>query len=514
MSASPEGRRISDMSGPTQPWDHADDPRDSTAAPPGADTATTGHTPAAELPSVPPSGQRSPEPPSAAPTAVGAARPATAAQGPNGAARVPEEPAARTPRAWSLADLRARLARLPDGHPSSPYDDDGTAKPPPPRLRQLELGLPAPERERANGHPGSAGPEHAAGPPIDVLAEFRNGHEPARSTEPHADDEPFGWTDVPDAPARAAEAGAEPAQPVSHAGTAPANGSGGAADDSGSHLRTAPPATAPPATGSPATAPPATGSPAPATRAGNGGEHRQARRELQDPYALAPVRSKSQPDDAAAQLPSAQHEELVKRMLAVCRAAEGRNMFGSYGERGITPAIRRIAGQLPHGGLAPDSEADSLKDAGRFSAKLARLIARFPGTPAEDLAASISDGVRYAFTFEPALYTESTQLVHRKLKAQGFELEARRNRWTSPEYKGIWTRWRDPAHDQAFEVQFHTAASWAVVRQTHDAYVKITDPGTAPSERARLRALQVAAAADATPPPECMEISDFRQEAR
>jgi hypothetical protein len=413
-----------------------------------------------------------------------------------------------------MADLRARLARLPEGHPSSPYDDGGAAKPPPPRLRQLELGLPAPERDRANGADRAREPAPPVAPPIDVLAEFRNGHEPASASderpagEPadwpdHVDgpaawadhvDEPSEWADSIDEPATEPVAEPDPVDDLDEATSppAPANGSGHWTADTTTLHYSAPPM----------------------TPESNGNGHRQPHREFQDPYALPPLA------DTAVELPisgpllSAEHQDLVKRTLAASRAAEGQNMFGSYGERGITPAIRRIASQLPHGGLAPDSEADSLKEADRFSAKLASLIARFPGVPVEQLAASISDGIRYAFTFEPADYTESTRLVQRKLKAQGFELEARRNRWTSPEYKGIWTRWRDPAHDQAFEVQFHTTASWAVVLRTHDAYVAITDPGTSPAERARLRARQVAAASAATSPPGCMEIADFRLEAR
>ena len=169
---------------------------------------------------------------------------------------------------------------------------------------------------------------------------------------------------------------------------------------------------------------------------------------------------------------------------------------------------------MPAGGLAPGSEANTLKPADRFAAKLARLAARNPGRTPQDLALLIADAVRYAFTFDPAGYTEGTWLVHRKLKAQGFELEARRNRWESPEYKGIFTQWRDPAHGQAFEIQFHTTASWAVAQRTHGTYLQITDPSTPPAERARLRARQVAAAAEAKAPPGCMEIADFRPESR
>jgi hypothetical protein len=206
--------------------------------------------------------------------------------------------------------------------------------------------------------------------------------------------------------------------------------------------------------------------------------------------------------------------ELVERTLARCRTAEGRNVLGSYGSSGLTPALQRLAAHLPFGGLAPDSEANSLKPADSFAAKLARLIARNPGRTAEELAASIGDAVRYAFAFEVAHYVEGTWLVHRRLKSHGFELEIRRNRWESPERKGIFTQWRDPAHHLAFEVQFHTTASWAVVQRTHDVYVQITDPATPPAERARLRARQVAAAAAAKAPPNWADIGDFRLEAR
>jgi hypothetical protein len=210
---------------------------------------------------------------------------------------------------------------------------------------------------------------------------------------------------------------------------------------------------------------------------------------------------------------TASQRELVDRVLLACRAAEGRNAVGGYGSSGLTPALLRIAAQLPVGGLAPGSEADTLKPADRFAAKLARLLARQPGRPAEQLAACISDGIRYAFVFDAAAYTEGTMLVHRKLKAQGFDLEARRNQWNSPEYKGVFTRWHDPAHGLPFEVQFHTDESWTVVKRMHAAYVQITEPATPPAERARLRAEQ-ARAEEAVPQPSgWTNIGDLRADA-
>ena len=41
----------------------------------------------------------------------------------------------------SITDLRRRMERLPAGHPSSPYNDDMTRKPPVARLKDLELPL-------------------------------------------------------------------------------------------------------------------------------------------------------------------------------------------------------------------------------------------------------------------------------------------------------------------------------------------------------------------------------------
>jgi len=54
--------------------------------------------------------------------------------------RLPDE--ARPRAADSPDDLQARLERLPSNHPSSPYRDDGSRKPPPPDLARYELPLP------------------------------------------------------------------------------------------------------------------------------------------------------------------------------------------------------------------------------------------------------------------------------------------------------------------------------------------------------------------------------------
>jgi hypothetical protein len=550
------------------------------------------------------------------------------------------------PTAGSLADLRSRLARLPAGHPSSPYEDGGQARPLPTRLRQLELGLPAPGREAGDSAPSridvgdsarqasvlaqvaadldlppepeQAGPERESSS-ADPRAAADGPHYPDRP--PHPDRppsadrlpgresrEPSGSHDGDDLPV---ERRRDPQWQDPYAAAPDTNGH---ASQESRNTDAEGPVLGPwPGEGTGLSHRTGNGS-----RYGNGNGRGDARpearrpdhgplepdwqdyglqdhgwqdrhdqlperelhhsrpdRDLHDPrqdrdlhdaqdreprhprqgreprhprqdqerHNPRPARDRSdshqnpRPDRLdrrrleAQQRDTVQHgtlrahgrdsgpdvdglTDLVEQTLARCQAAEGRNMFGTYGSSGLTPAIHRLAAQLPAGGLAPGSEEDSLKPAERFTAKLSRLIARNPARSPADLAEEISDAVRYAFAFEAGDYTEGTWLVHRKLKAQGFELEARRNRWQSPENKGIFTRWRDPAHGIAFEVQFHTMASWAVAKRTHDAYSRITDPATPPAERADLRARQVAAAASAKPPPGCMEIADFRGEPR
>jgi hypothetical protein len=58
------------------------------------------------------------------------------------------------PRPWSREDLLQRLERLPRGHPSSPYNADGTRKPPLPDLRKLQL----PPFSEASASPGADEP--------------------------------------------------------------------------------------------------------------------------------------------------------------------------------------------------------------------------------------------------------------------------------------------------------------------------------------------------------------------
>ena len=198
--------------------------------------------------------------------------------------------------------------------------------------------------------------------------------------------------------------------------------------------------------------------------------------------------------------------------LAVRQAAEGRDADGSYGEGGLTPAMRRIEAELTHGTLVPDTEKFALKSPDRFKEKLARMISLEPDIMPGDHAARIHDGIRYTFLFEDQFYSAGVRDAENRLACHGYKLVGRKPSWSGEEYKGINSQWRDSASGQLFEVQFHTRASWDAKQRTHDSYEKIQNHATTPEERARLRDYQHEVAASAPIPPGALEFAPYKEE--
>ena len=282
-------------------------------------------------------------------------------------------------------DLRARLERLPANHPSSPFRDDGTRKPPPRDLSEYELPLP----------------------------------------------------DDPHSPAD------RDLSPADQARTNP----DGSRDYRGRHL--------------------------------------------------TPEQSK------------AAHQILTER-----DAVEGRDAEGNYGEHGLTPAMRRIEARLEHGHLVENTEKFALKDPDSLKEKLADLIARNPDKPYDELAHEIHDAIRYTLIFTAESYTDSMWDAHGKVEAAGYALEVRRNSWESQEYKGINSRWLDPASRQLFEIQFHTQESWEAKQKTHPAYERTKDPRTPVDELRSLREYQKRVSSAVEIPLGAADIPDYRRDGR
>ncbi len=281
------------------------------------------------------------------------------------------------------ADLAARLERLPVGHPSSPYRDDGSRKPPPLDLTKYELPLPD---------------EPDASPDADSAAEDQASIGPDGS---------WAWKDCRLTPHES-----------------------GAADQG----------------------------------------------------------------------------------LARRHEAEGRDADGNYGDRGLTPAMRRIEAQLDCGALVTGTEKYALKEPDRFKEKLFESIRDEPDKSVEQLVDEIHDGIRYTFVSEGDDYVRTVNQATDTLKANGYELGVRKNEWSNDEYKGINTRWRDSESGCRFEVQFHTHESWQVKQETHHAYTRIHDTRTPADERERLRAYQCEISLSLVLPSDWESITNYRKE--
>ncbi|MGO9083308.1 MAG: hypothetical protein ACLQDY_30505 [Streptosporangiaceae bacterium] len=454
------------------------------------------------------------------------------------------EPADRPPRG-SPADLRRRLDMLPFGHPSSPYDDDGSRKAPPHSLRHLELPLPADDRDSEGSRPGplsitGPGPGRSGREPIADL--------PVRPAAAGPADN--GWRPSPDEAARRAETARQAVASRTQAAGADAiariEATYSPAEPAAAEPAAAEPAAAEPAAAGPILSGSVVSSPLvsgsghspqpdhrtayergspdttrtglairatavqvsaadvladsrPAAPAGAPGSlqpqaPRHVRPEAPRPVTPGPRPSRAdEPQTTAggawewrgARL-TAEQARIAEQVYAQYQAAEGRNALGSYGRSGLTPAMRRIESQLEYGQLASDTERFALRDSNLFRHQFARLLARHPDQPPAELAYRIPDVIRYAYVLPPELYTEGTWEILRRLRVHGFELEERHNDWFSRDYQGIRTSWHDPAHNLPFGVQFHTAESLGSVLQG-------TKGGLAP-------------------PPGCQEIGDFRKE--
>ena len=207
----------------------------------------------------------------------------------------------------------------------------------------------------------------------------------------------------------------------------------------------------------------------------------------------------------------AKANRIADEELSARRTAEGRESDGSYGDQGITPAMRRIEARLEYGTLVPDTEKFALKSPDRFKEKLAKMIERRPGSSVRELAGEIHDGIRYTFLLESQYYISETQSVCASLANDRYELARLANLWDGDEYKGINSRWFDPRSGQSFEVQFHTPESWDAKQKTHETYEKINNPATPIEEVETLRAFQRAVSSSIQHPDRWTEITDYRK---
>ena len=194
------------------------------------------------------------------------------------------------------------------------------------------------------------------------------------------------------------------------------------------------------------------------------------------------------------------------------RAAEGRSLFGSYGDGGLTIVLREVAAGLEYGELAPDTEQYSLLEPDAFKARFAAMLARYPDRSAELLARRIPGAISYSFIFDPERYSTGIWMVQDALTAMGYQLLARRNDWNAATNRCVATMWHDQASGLPFEVQFHTTASLEAQQLARSSTTLISDPRVPSAEAANLRSDLAAAWAALPSPPGHGQIGDYRRD--
>ena len=139
-------------------------------------------------------------------------------------------------------------------------------------------------------------------------------------------------------------------------------------------------------------------------------------------------------------------------------------------EKTVTPAMRRIEAEDPDRALV--GLEHRLKGRERIEEKVTHDVQK-KGLSAVQAFADMKDAIRYTLQYPEDKYTAGVQADAQRLKDEGAEYVDSRNTWTSEQYKGINSWWRECDSGQLFEVQFHTQASFDAKQETHGAYERL-----------------------------------------
>jgi hypothetical protein len=172
----------------------------------------------------------------------------------------------------------------------------------------------------------------------------------------------------------------------------------------------------------------------------------------------------------------------------------------------ISPALRAIETQDPNRHLT--GFANRLKDPARLKEKVHGMINELSFS-ADEAVSHVPDAIRYTFEYKEDRYTQGVWADITRLKDQGFELQKRKNSWSSDDYKGINSQWIEPESGQRFEVQFHTRISFEAKQLTHSAYERLRIKQADKFEELVLEAFQRKVSGDIPIPPGAADIPNY-----
>jgi len=189
----------------------------------------------------------------------------------------------------------------------------------------------------------------------------------------------------------------------------------------------------------------------------------------------------------------------------------GGERIREIGKNSIIPGMRSIEAEDTTRHLVGFEHR--FKEDDRLKEKVAERLRSKPGRTTAEILDGIPDAIRFTFQYPHESYIVGVRRDIERLEAHGFIQVERRNTWTSDQYKGINSRWREPESDQQFEVQFHTRISYEAKELTHKAYERIRSSAEDP-ERAELKEFQRSVCAMVPLPPGVAEYEDFLRKER
>jgi hypothetical protein len=175
----------------------------------------------------------------------------------------------------------------------------------------------------------------------------------------------------------------------------------------------------------------------------------------------------------------------------------------------VSPAMRAVESRDPDRPLIGFEYR--LKGRDRIKDKVAEQMEE-KGRSASEAVSMVKDAIRYTFVYREEHYADGVRADLSRMKTRGFEQVERRNSWTNDQYKGINSRWREPATGQMFEVQFHTEISFEAKQITHGAYERVRDPTTSRAELRELRSFQRGVCERIPVPPGAADLPDYPEE--
>jgi hypothetical protein len=359
------------------------------------------------------------------------------------------------------------MERLPPGHPSSPYNDDGTRKPP--VARPADRELPLPDEQAADANLDSPEPKEPGERSLDtndlterrVLASVEADGRDTAGQETHdgetnTDEAPSG--SVKEREARAAE------QPSPEAASPDSRSWG----DSLSHFTA------------------------------QWERHKERWPQEQRP-----------PVDRSTDEPGSWRGEGDQYLNAEEHLVAGHSLEHIRPiEEKVSAAVQEVREEVPDCDLV--GLGNRLKGEERFKEKVSDELRGKPDRSIAEITERMPDTIRYTFQLDADRYTAGYWNIRDRLELSGSEHIMSRNSWDDPEYKGVNTRWLSP-EGQVFEVQFHTPESYQAKQLTHTAYERLRTGPAPGAERPELEAFQQDVSARVPTPQGALAIPNFRK---